>query len=136
MGIRTKFVAGMSFVKWGYPAIVFSLRGWSEVSYSQVLTNRSQNRGFLVRSQDSVDVINGLSIPVRATSGAISFITGTYRDRGGYQRIKTIHEAETGTICVPLVIELSTDGENRSPEKKTRPSFDEFFHDSRTSLTI
>jgi hypothetical protein len=37
-------------------------------------------------------------------------------------------------MWVPLVTELSTDGPNRSPEKKTRPSFDDFFQDSRASL--
>ena len=67
-------------------------------SYLSVLTNQSQNRGFLVRSQKFVDVIDVLSIPVRATSGAISFITGTYHDRGGCQQIETIHKVETHTI--------------------------------------
>ena len=43
--------------------------------------NQSRSRDFLNISQKSVDVLDVVSIPVRATSGAISFITGTYHNR-------------------------------------------------------
>lgn len=83
-----------------------------------------------------MDVRGVVRIPVRATSGAISFATGIYNGGGNCQRIWVINEAGSHTIWVPLVTELSTDGANRSPENNTRPSFDDFFQDSRISLTI
>ena len=39
-----------------------------------------------------------LFIPVRAASGAISFITGTYHNPGSCQYVETINEAEARTI--------------------------------------
>jgi hypothetical protein len=100
------------------------------------LSNQNQNHGFLIVGQRSADFLDIINIPVRAISGAISFITGTYSDYGDPQRVELINEAERHTIWVPLVTELSTEGANRSPENKTRPSFDDFFQDSRISLTI
>ena len=75
-----------------------SLGGWSEISYTQLLTNQSQNRDFLVIGQKVTGVMDVLFIPVRAASGAISFITGTYHNPGSCQYVETINEAEARTI--------------------------------------
>jgi hypothetical protein len=82
----------------GIPCDGVSLRGWSGVSHWQPMTNQSRNRDFLVKSQDLIGVMNVVRVPVRATSGAISFITGTYHDRQNPQRIEIIYEAETHTM--------------------------------------
>jgi hypothetical protein len=66
--------------------------------HTEPLANQSQNRDFLVVGQKAVGVLNAAHIPVRATSGAISFITGTYHDSGNCQGIETKCEAETHTI--------------------------------------
>lgn len=54
--------------------------GPSEVTYRRPSTNRSQNRDFLVIDQKTAGALDVVHIPVTAASGAIWFITGTYRD--------------------------------------------------------
>jgi len=61
-------------------------------------TDQSQNRDFLFIDQKMVSVLDVAHAPVRATSGAISFMTGTYQDRDNCQHIGTRYEAETHTM--------------------------------------
>ena len=72
--------------------------GLSEVTYRVSSTNQSQNRDFLAIGQRMVNALGVVRIPVSATSGAISFMTGTYHNGGNRQRIETKYGAESDTI--------------------------------------
>ena len=61
-------------------------------------TDQSQNRDSLITNQKTVSVLDVAHAPVRATSGAISFMTGTYQDSGNCQLIGTKYGAGSHTI--------------------------------------